>query len=151
LNAIRIKNQHGKVATNFDVCEPINIEMEYSVLQDGYALNSVIYFKNEKGQNLLISMDNNDSQWKSTPRPTGRYLSVCQVPGNLLNNGQVSILAAIVENPSPAHVLVDDILRFNVVDSMDPGGVRGNYRDEWPNAAVRPRLSWEVKQIKGGE
>ena len=145
LHAVRIVDKNGKVATEFDVCDPVTLKLEYWVLQNGYSLDAIFYLYNERGQIILASMDNLDSPWKDTKRPGGSYRSVCHIPGDLLNDGQISLLAAVVTNPQRAHVILRDVLRFNVKDAMDPKGVRGNYPVEWPPAAVRPRLQWKVE------
>lgn len=149
MHAVRVKNRQGEVCTEFDVRDPVFIEMEYSVLQDGYQLDAAIYLTNERGHIILFSFDNVDSPWMGKKRPKGTYRSVCNISGDFLNNGQVSITAAVATHPYPLHVSLRDILRFNVGDVMDPGGVRGNYPRKWPECTVRPRFQWKVEQLAG--
>lgn len=145
MHAVRVIGTDGKPCIDFDVGDPVSVEMEYWVLRDGYSLDAAIFLYNERNQIILVSLDNLDSPWTGAKRPRGKYRSVCTVPKDFLNNGQVSLLAAVCTHPQPVHVILRDVLRFNVKDSMELRGVRGNYPVEWPAAAVRPRLQWRVE------
>lgn len=145
LHSLHILDKEGRPCANFDVRDPVTISINYWVLQGGYSLIACLYLYNEMGQTILVSMDNLDSPWKDTKRPEGFYRSYCQIPGDFLNNGQISLLVAVITNPSRAHFILHDILRFNVTDNMDPNGARGNYASGWPASVVRPRLHWKVE------
>lgn len=146
MHAVRITDRHGRVCTDFDVRDPVTIEMEYRVLQEGYSLDATFYLIDETGHAILVSLDNLDSSWKDDKRPIGFYRSVCRIPGDFLNNGHISLNVGVCTHPYPVHVSIADALRFNVRDDMDSKGVRGNYPREWPSSSVRPRLHWEVKR-----
>ena len=146
MHAVRVLDQNKKVCTKFDVRDPISIELEYQVLEEGHHLHVHLSFI-KSGHVIFISKDNLDSPWRDTVCPTGHYRSVCHISGDFLDEGAVSIYCAIttVGMANVGHVSEQDLLIFQVVDGMDPGGVRGNYPLYWDSTSVRPRLHWTVE------
>jgi lipopolysaccharide transport system ATP-binding protein len=69
------------------------------------------------------------------------------VPGNLLAEGGVFILAAIVSyTPSSVHALVEDAAAFHVLDTSTGDGARGTWTGDFPGL-VRPKLEWEEWEV----
>jgi hypothetical protein len=68
----------------------------------------------------------------------------------LLNPGEFSIQINLSQNlDTPImHLNLTNVVAFAVSDSLDEDGVRGNYRRNWPDCAVRPRLEWSVEQFE---
>ena len=156
VRAVRVANSEGRVSANFDVCEPIRIEVEYHVLKEGYPLIVQFDLLNAMGHHVFQTKDNRDAPWSmDKPRPVGFYRSVCHVPGDFLNEGDFFVSYGIdtwVPTRLPAHANANNILFFFVSDRMDPSGVRGNFVDEWTrNAVVRPRFRWETEYQGTGE
>lgn len=149
MQAVRVLDRNGKVCTNFDVRDPVSIEVEYWILEKGHHLVLQLYFFNEMGHVLFISKDNLDSPWRDTVCPTGHYRSVCHIPGDFLNEGEISISYGIdtIGISHLMHATGKDVVIFKVSDRMDPGGVRGNFPLVWRQDGVRPRLQWSVEKI----
>lgn len=148
MHAVRILNSKGDICTEFDVHDAVKIEQEFWVLNDQCSfVTALIQLTNEKGQDIITSYDNLDSPWGDGKHPVGLYRSVCNIPSDFLNDGQLNIRAAIVTLPRPQRVSLPDVLRFNVHDVMNPQGVRGNMPWPWPASTVRPRFSWTVEQV----
>ena len=147
MHAIRVLDRNKKVCTNFDVRDSVSIEVEYWVLEEGHRLVLQLYFVNEMGHVLFISKDNLDSPWRDTVVPTGHYRSICHIPGDFLNEGEISILYGVdtVGITHLLHATGRDVVVFKVSDKMDPGGVRGNFSLQWRFDGVRPRLHWTVE------
>jgi lipopolysaccharide transport system ATP-binding protein len=84
-----------------------------------------------------------EPEWHGRPFPAGMFVSTCEVPGNLLNDGlyQVSVLA--VQDCATLLFSYPDVLAFEVHDSDEN---RGNWYGEWIGA-VRPQLKWETKLV----
>ena len=145
---MRVFDRHGRICTKFDVRDPVSIEVEYWVLEEGHRLCTQFYFVNELGHVIFISKDNRDSPWQDTTCSTGRFRALCHVPGDFLNEGEVSVSYGIdtVAASLMGHASTRDVVRFKVTDRMDPGGVRGNYPLIWRHDGVRPRLSWTVEK-----
>jgi hypothetical protein len=148
MKSIRVLNRNGKVCTTFDVRDPVSIELEYQVLEEGHHLSLHIYCINEMGHVLFTSKDNLDSPWRDTTCPAGHYRSVCNVPGDFLNEGEVSIDYRVddIGVCILVHAAGQNVVRFRVTDKMDPAGVRGNFPLEWSRDGVRPRLHWTVEK-----
>lgn len=148
MHAVRVLDRNGKVCTNFDVRDPVSIELEYWVLEEGHRLVMQLYFINELGHVLFISKDNLVSPWRDTVHPTGHFRTVCHVPADFLNEGEISILYGIdtVGASMTGHATGREVVSFLVSDRMDPGGVRGNYPLPWRHDGVRPRLNWTVEK-----
>lgn len=149
MHAVRVLDQNGKVCTNFDVRDPVSIETEFWVLEEGHRLVLQLYFFNEMGHVIFITKDNLDSPWRDTVCPTGHYRSVCRIPADLLNECEISVAYGIdtIGISHLMHATGQDMLRFKVSDRMDPGGVRGNFPLQWRYDGVRPRLHWTVEKI----
>ena len=147
MRAVRVLDRHGKVCTHFNVRDPVSLEMEYWVLRNVKWSDASFYFYNERGWLIIVSADDStDSSSRTRKRPAGFYRSTCHIPPDLLNNGQFSVQAALTDG-MVIHTIQRDVVMFRVGDVMDPGGVRGNYRSEWPPAAVRPRLQWTMERF----
>ena len=121
--------------------------MRYWVLRDVNWLNASCYLYNERGEIILVSIDDTtDSPAGDRRRGAGFYRSVCHIPSDLLNDGQVYIQANLTSE-TVVHTIQKDAVTFSVHDALDPKGSRGNARWPWPPAAVRPRLRWTQERL----
>ena len=144
LTAVRLRNGRGELAARFTVRESFDVEIEYQILKPGYPINTMCYFLDDYGGTKFVSVDNLDSPWARTSRPQGLYRSTCHVPADFMNEGISRLHVLVTTSPAGLHACEHDVLTFEIVDDMDPAGVRGNYPREWPPASVRPRLHWDV-------
>jgi lipopolysaccharide transport system ATP-binding protein len=147
LRAVRLRDESGAMVSEVLIHTPLRVEIEYAVLKPGYPLDAFCYFIDDFGATRFVSIDNVDSPWRDGTRPPGLYRSTCHVPGDLLNEGLVRLHVLVNSSGSRLHAVEHDALVFRVVDDMDPRGVRGNYPQSWPEAALRPRLRWEVERL----
>ncbi|MEO8324332.1 MAG: ABC transporter ATP-binding protein [Nitrospirota bacterium] len=144
LCGIRVRGNDGYVSETVDISEPLQIEIEYEVLQPGLEFRIYFHVFNEEGIEAFVSIDN-DSAWVKRPRPLGRYVSKSVIPGNLLSEGRYFIGPTIgTENPSIKRLGVNDAVAFHVIDSMDGNGARGDSTGNIPGV-VRPLLKWETQ------
>lgn len=154
LNAMRIKDADGGVSAEYDVRSPVDIEIDYTVLNGGYQICTVLEIL---GVSSLIAVAFDDyiqSPWLRQPnREPGRYRLTYKIPADFLTEGQVSINLRIFSPPdqpnSNPHVRLIDVIQFNMIDRMDHGGVRGYYPYNWGSPAVRPRLESKTEKISG--
>jgi len=144
LCAVRIKDTNNKMATVFDVRDTIKIELEYEVLSHGSFVDAEIFLLDRTGHTILYSLDALNSPWSEKGREPGKYRSVCEVPGDFLNEGTISVTAAVSTIPHTCHAVAKEVVSFEVRDAMDPNGARGNTPGIWPSGVVRPKLDWEV-------
>lgn len=144
LCGVRVRAYDGYVSETVDISEPLQIEIEYEVLQPGHEFRIYFHVFNEEGIEAFMSIDN-DSAWVKKPRPSGRYVSKSVIPGNLLSEGRYFIGPTIrTENPSIKRLGVNDAVAFHVIDSMDGNGARGDSTGNIPGV-VRPLLKWETQ------
>ncbi len=147
LRAVRAKNAKGEVTSEFNIQEPIDVEMEFQVLQEGWPIQDGLNFNSESGLLIFVSMNNLDPDWRNRKRPVGLYRGTCRIPGNFLNEGTVVLTVGIMTRPSTWHVIERDVISFHVFDPGS-GGVRGDLTREWPDVAVRPLLEWKTRQVQ---
>jgi lipopolysaccharide transport system ATP-binding protein len=147
LTAVRVISQ-GRVTDTIDIREPLIIEMELHNFKDGAELFSNLGFIDEMGVILFNSPDWHERLWGSKPRPAGRYVARCSVPGNLLAEGQVRVAVEIsTRHPFyETHVLEWDAVSFHVVDKGEPGSVRADWARNLPGV-MRPNLPWENEYL----
>lgn len=147
LESIRALDANGNLRSAFDVKEPIHIEVDYRILIRRHAVNVHLYFRNEAGDNIFVSMDNLASPFQDEPAAEGLYRARCTVPANLLNAGGIRVEYLVCTRPTSAqYVTFPDAISLNVSDDMDEAGVRGNWIREWPESLVRPKLHWTVER-----
>jgi lipopolysaccharide transport system ATP-binding protein len=145
LKAIRVKGPEG-TAEEIDVTEPVQVEMEYWILQPCVRPLPNVHFFNEDGLCLFASTDWYDPEWKDRRLLPGIYRSQCHIPANTFAEGQVSILAALSTfSPVIVHVRERDAVSFRVVDQTGCSA-RGEWKSNWPGV-VRPLLEWTSEQL----
>ncbi|MEO7975418.1 MAG: ABC transporter ATP-binding protein, partial [Thermoanaerobaculia bacterium] len=134
--------QAGLHKQNIDIRESVEIEMTYDVLRPGRRLIAACGFFDPMGVQLFTTADFAESNWDQ-PRPSGRYKSICQVPGNLFAEGEVRVVAEL-STRSPVyeiHFLVFDSVAFQVVDKGESGSVRAGWGRPIPGV-MRPMCGW---------
>jgi len=147
LHAVRILDEHGRIAPTLDIRRPFRVEVDYWALRSGTRPTVSIHFVNEESICLLVSNDFNNRAWWRTPREPGLVRCTCHVPGNFLAEGQIFVLAAVCSyNPDLVHLVARDVVSFQVVDRSEGDGVRGEFGGVWPGV-VRPMLEWRAQTL----
>jgi lipopolysaccharide transport system ATP-binding protein len=142
LRAVRARDASGVVRGEFRITQSFTIEVEFWVLQPGHQLDVGLYIYNEAGSLLFITGDFQDTHWNGRQRPIGIHRSVCTIPADFLNDGIISVLAAVATNPHTLHAIERDAIAIRLIDDYKSGGSRGSYTREWPGGLVRPRMQW---------
>ena len=143
LQAVRVKNAQGQVCSDFNIQEPLFLEVEFRVLIQGHNLQESFFIYSEDGQLVFYTANNRDPDWNYSKRGIGLYTSTCKIPGDFLNEGVFIVTMGISTHPSICHALVRNIISFRIYDPGS-GGVRGNYVREWPGGLIRPLLKWNT-------
>lgn len=146
LHAVRAKNSQGEVTSEFNIQEPIHIEIEFWVLQDGFIIEDWLSFTNESSVLLFLSKNNLNPSWLNRKWPAGLYRSVCCIPGNFLNEGIIILGVEVGTVPHTKEALIRDAITFHVFDPGS-GGARGDYTRQWAGGAVRPLLEWTTEYV----
>jgi lipopolysaccharide transport system ATP-binding protein len=148
LHSVRVLNDQHQTAETFDIRRPVVVEVKYWNLQGTNRLAANLHFFNEDGTCVFITADFNNRGWWDEPRVAGLVRATCTIPGNLLAEGRLFVMAAVSSfNPTVVHASERDIVSFQVIDRSEGDGVRGHYAAEWPGI-VRPMLDWEVSVDK---
>jgi lipopolysaccharide transport system ATP-binding protein len=143
LREVRVRTEKGRIGEAFDIRRPIGIDVIFDVLEDGKVMAPNIHIFNAEGATLFVSIDE-DENWRRRPRPTGRYISTCWIPGNFLAEGSlVADVAITTFVPFDVHFHERGVVGFEVIDSLDGDSVRGDYAGHLPGV-VRPSLEWET-------
>jgi lipopolysaccharide transport system ATP-binding protein len=147
LRSVRVVGADGGVKRTFGIDEPINVEIDYWVLQNGLETNAGYHLYNSHGILVFISQDLHDKQWFDAPKEAGCYRSIGQIPGKLLNEGLYTLDVAVFESPGPAtDVFQKQAIAFEVIDS-GASEVRGRYTGQWLVGVLRPSLPWTTTRI----
>lgn len=155
MRAIRFVGQDGKVRSQFDVRDPLALEIEFQVLKEA-RISAIVHFVGSADNHIMTSMDNYiRGPWKKQPpHSPGVYKSRCHIPVDLLNEGRVTISLYIYSPPvlpgEGLHVGLRNVMCVDITDNFHPEGSRGNFPYDWDlGAAVRPNLKWTMEFING--
>ena len=140
-------NESGDVVEEVDVRQRFAVEVEYDLLDPRPSLRPManLHFLNDQGVVLFVSGDHVNRDWYETERTAGAVRATCWIPGDLLNEGRVTVNAAVSSyDPTVVHARENDAVSFMVVDKMVAGGARGAHVRDYPGA-IRPLLDWAVE------
>ena len=94
-----------------------------------------------------------DFDWHLQPNhEKGRFTNSCQIKANLLNAGIHNISLWCYSPPmnpnSAPHVLLKDVLSFEIIDNSNKGTARGSFPyDLIDLPATRPKLFWKKTKL----
>jgi lipopolysaccharide transport system ATP-binding protein len=145
LKAVRARNAKMEIASRFGVSDEWYLEVEFWVLVPGVNINVNINLYDEAGTLIFVMGDFQDDRWQNRPRSTGVHCSRCTIPGNLLNEGSIRVLVALVSPPETLRAMERDVVYFEIQDDLSTAGARGFYAGPWPGGAVRPAIHWEFE------
>ena len=146
LHSVRAVRQDGETADFADVREPVGVEMSYSVLRPGPPLSAKIKVV-AGGQIAFNAMDVGPRS--KEPAQPGDYVTTAWIPGNFLNEGLVTVDAAVCSIDSPKlhhHVSIHEAVSFHVQDPLEGDSSRGTFTGQW-RGVVRPLLDWTTEEI----
>jgi lipopolysaccharide transport system ATP-binding protein len=142
LRRVRVIDESGSRTDTVDVRRPVGIEIEFSVLRHGVPVFPKIKLFDGKGDVAFNALDTSP-RWKDPQQP-GDYVATAWIPGNLLNQGLISIHVDMCSF-GPArlshHATARDLISFHVHDPGEGGSASGQYRGQL-QGVVRPLLEW---------
>jgi lipopolysaccharide transport system ATP-binding protein len=146
LRSVRIVDRDGETVDYVDVRDPVGIEIGFRVLRDGPPV--VPKLKLVAEGRIAFNAFDIDARW-SEPSPPGDYLATAWIPGNLLNEGLMSIDAAVCSIRSPKlhhHVSEHEAVSFHVQDPAEGDSARGTFKGQW-RGVMRPLLDWTGERV----
>ena len=143
--AVRVRAQDGSLTDVVDIRQPVGLEMEYEVVQEGYVLMPHFHLLNEEGIHIFSANDT-DPIWHRRPRPAGRYVSTAWIPGNFLAEGMLFVDAALTTLDPDIHQFTErQAVVFQVVDTPEGDAARGGWAGRM-KGVVRPLLQWQTHE-----
>ncbi|HTX89778.1 MAG TPA: ABC transporter ATP-binding protein [Anaerolineales bacterium] len=141
--ALRLLDRKGKVVETVRSVEPFSIEMEYRLTAPLTGLRIGLYLNSARGDQVLTTFDTDDGERfeEYTSRPAGHYISRCEFPKDLLNDGRYIIGVNASSYRVRRYFMDEQALAFNV----DPSGAPGMQWSEPRPGALRPRLEWKIE------
>jgi lipopolysaccharide transport system ATP-binding protein len=146
LRSVRIVDSGGKTLESVDVRTVVGVEMTFDVLGEGPPVRPQFMLTNEQGGHGFNAVDTRNS-WREVPR-RGRHVVTGWIPGNLLNEGLMTItvfLSTWTSGKTLQHVLERDVVSFHVIDPVEGDSAKGDFTGQW-GGAVRPLLDWTSGQ-----
>ena len=149
LNSVRISSS-GICSGSIDIDKEINIEVDYSNLDEGAKLQVSIHVYNSSGV-MIFSSSNIGSVplepdvFYNKKLSVGKYRTICKVPPYFFNDGTHSVSIFIgTGSPYFKNIFkIKDVLGFEIIDG---GAMRKEYMGSW-HGIVRPRLFWSTKKV----
>ncbi len=146
LMGVRVVNSSGNISEEVDIREPISVEIDYKLQEaadEGTGPFVTLSFWNDDGI-MLFATSNRSTHPRELHMQPGLIRAKCQIPGNLLAEGQVLVKVLVLsQRTSGHHVDEADAVAFHVVDRSRGDAVRGDYTGDWPGV-MRPLLDWDT-------
>ena len=144
--ALRVLNPSGQVADTVNAVEGFSIELEYNLTESITGLRVGFYMMTTRGEFVFTTFDTDDPEvYKThTTRPAGRYISRCQIPPHLMNEGRYVLGVNASTYRIQRYFYDEKALTFTV----DATGAAGT---QWPEkrlGPVRPKFDWLIKHIE---
>jgi lipopolysaccharide transport system ATP-binding protein len=146
LRHVRVVGEDGETVSAVDVRRPVGIELGFTVLRDGRPVYPKVKLTDQQGNVVFNAMDVS-GRWDE-PSPPGDYTTTAWIPPNFLNEGLISVEAAITSLQAPrlhVHAGWVDVVSFHVQDPGDGDSARGTFTGQW-KGVVRPLLNWTVDE-----
>jgi lipopolysaccharide transport system ATP-binding protein len=141
LRSIRLLNGLGVPQTTFESDKPINVEVEYEVLERMRGARFCLTLLTQEGEVAFSATDHMFQQETQNP---GVYKTTCFLPGGLLNRRQY-VVHLQCDIPGERYVLpAAEYLSFTV---SGIGNQSSTFPEPWPGV-VCPRVSWKVEELK---
>lgn len=143
LYSIRVRPTTDENPEAITIHTPLSLEFDYWNTDPTACLKVCFSLYNQHGVLLFDSCSPIDMANQQNPSPQGLLRTICQIPGDLLNDGLHRVDLIILSKGAPlireSHALV-----FNVQDSP---AEREDWYGDWPGA-VRPSLKWETSLVQ---
>jgi lipopolysaccharide transport system ATP-binding protein len=144
--ALRIRDRQGRVIETVRSIEPVTVEWEYRLEAPLTGLRVGIYLSTVRGEYVFTTFDVDDARQYEQfgTRKPGRYISLCTLPADMLNEGRYSLGVNASSFGVRRYFMDESALSFNVDMSGAPGA-------QWPelrHGPVRPRFAWTIERIE---
>jgi lipopolysaccharide transport system ATP-binding protein len=140
LHRVRVRPTHGNASEQITVHTPFLLEVEYWNFDLASYLSVSVCLYTEHDILLFDISPPFDPDWCRKPSPMGLLRTVCQIPGDFLNDGLHRVGVMVLRNHRPV-ITESHALIFNIQDgSLDQ---RGGWYGKW-KGVTRPVFKWET-------
>ena len=147
LLSVKIKNLSGKTIQTTDIQETIGIEITYRIKKLLQWPVVIIHFFDSQWVHLFSSHNYYHKQSSSFKKSFSEVTEICWIPEQLLNQGRININVEIASlNPRKNHVVINDVISFEVIDQRSLEEMKGPFGGKWPGI-IRPSLKWDIASI----
>lgn len=136
VKSIQIIPQYLDNQAHIDVRTPIKIRFEFWNFLDNAALNLSLHLNSLTGE-VIFNVGTPSQKFDK-----GIIVGECEVPGNFLNDGSLSVSMMIVKDTSTVLFNMDEAIIFDIEDYREGTGWYG----KWPGA-VRPTLPFRIERV----
>jgi len=147
LLSVRVVDVRGDTVDAADVRHPVGIEIGFRVLHSGGPAVFPKIKLYDSRRNVVFNAMDTSSRWLDPSSP-GEYLSTAWIPGNLLNEGLISVDAGLCSfGPTKLHPHAgcSDAVSFHVQDPGEGDTAKGVFIGQW-KGVVRPLLEWTTEE-----
>ncbi|MEM1434902.1 MAG: ABC transporter ATP-binding protein [Pseudomonadota bacterium] len=146
IRSVRLLTAAGVVSESVDVRDPLIVESEIEVLQEGYGLVYKHHLVNGEGAIAFSALDTENPIWKQKTWAKGTYRLRMHIPGNFLQADSYSI-EALLWAWEPKQILQcheRNVASFYMVDNFNGGTARSKFVGNM-HGVVRPLLKWDME------
>jgi lipopolysaccharide transport system ATP-binding protein len=148
--AVRVTDANGSEKQNFDIRDPVILEMTYIVHGDGHVLRPQFQVF-DKNLNVLFASIDATNNYTNMPRVPGKYISVVTVPGNLLAPNEYIVGASVYSHiPLVKHARTADVISFSIVQPIGRLACLETAQSDYPRylgGVFRPLLQWKTSNV----
>jgi lipopolysaccharide transport system ATP-binding protein len=143
--SLRVLDRRGRVVDTVRSTEPVSLELCYELRAAVSGLRVGVYLSTGRGEYVLTSFDTDEPALfeQYGARPPGSYVSRCEIPADMFNDGRYSVGVNASSFGVRRYFQDESALAFTV----DISGAPGTHWPETRQGAVRPRLSWKIEKI----
>jgi len=142
LSRVALCDDDGNVLDTIFTDTVISIVIDYSVIAEGSSFGFSFILTDKNNTCLFTSINNREVGWNRSDLEAGRYRTTCRIPQNLFNNGFFKITMYFFEGQYSNHVGLNEVFRFDVLDSP---AIRGDWYGGY-DGFFRPDLSWSTEK-----
>ncbi|TAK34604.1 MAG: ATP-binding cassette domain-containing protein [Saprospiraceae bacterium] len=146
IRSVRVVNEQMQTVETTDIRQKTGIEIVFDQQNATVPIVPVISLYNDEGHHVFTAIDTS-SKWDK-PCQVGQYKCIAWIPGNLLNEGRLTVSVALNTFSSQTairHAVVQDVVVFQVIDPLEGGSAKGRFTRKW-GGAVSPLLDWSINQ-----
>jgi len=142
LRAIRVCGPDGATTGTVSCGSGFSVELDYDVTEAGYRLGAILIVRAADGTPVFSSVSNTDAEWHGVSRAIGAFRSRCDVPADLLAEGQYTISVIFWFDNYRMCLNEQNSISLRVTG---PSRARGDYL--WRlDGVVRPVLRWMTSE-----